>query len=220
LPEFKADGGFELEEYMEYFEDSNSPPNAEIGGKMAFPDGHELSKEGKMPPFKSQRSVKRYVMRLSAAPADVFPLLCPVREYDWIEPWSCEMVYTAGGVAEANAVFKTNFPAQGGEETWVVCRYEKDRAIEFIRVIPNFKVNRLDIALSSDNGATVATWTHTYTGLSEAGNQWIRGQTDEVFRSEKVALEKMLNYYLETGTRLSMAELELESDPYGPPSTH
>ena len=39
-PEFKADGGFEPETYMEYFEDSNLPANAEIGCKMPFLDGH------------------------------------------------------------------------------------------------------------------------------------------------------------------------------------
>jgi hypothetical protein len=31
LPEFKANGEFEPEEYLEYFEDSNLPFNAEIG---------------------------------------------------------------------------------------------------------------------------------------------------------------------------------------------
>jgi len=40
VPEFKADGGFEPETYMEYFEDSKPPPNAEIGCKMPFLDGH------------------------------------------------------------------------------------------------------------------------------------------------------------------------------------
>jgi hypothetical protein len=39
-PEFKADGGFEPETYMQYFEDSNPTPNAEIGCKMSFLDGH------------------------------------------------------------------------------------------------------------------------------------------------------------------------------------
>jgi hypothetical protein len=39
VSEFKAGGGFEPEEYMEYFENSNPPPNAEIGGKMPFLDG-------------------------------------------------------------------------------------------------------------------------------------------------------------------------------------
>jgi hypothetical protein len=40
VPEFKADGGFEPEEYMKYFEDSNPPPNTEIGCKMLFLDGN------------------------------------------------------------------------------------------------------------------------------------------------------------------------------------
>jgi hypothetical protein len=129
------------------------------------------------------------------------------------------MVFTQSGVAEDNAVFKTNFAAQGGEETWVVCRYEKDRAIEFIRVAAGFKVNRLDIALTPTEDATKATWTNTYTGLSEAGNQWIRNLDDDTFLSEKAALEKMLNHFLKTGTMLGMADLELESNPYDPERT-
>ncbi len=43
--------------------------------------------------FKSIRVVKSDTMNLCAAPADLFPLLCPVREYEWIEPWSCDMAY-------------------------------------------------------------------------------------------------------------------------------
>jgi hypothetical protein len=60
--------------------------------------------------FKAERVVKKYTMNLSAEPAVVFPLLCPVREYEWIEPWSCDMVFSASGVAENNAVFMTDFP--------------------------------------------------------------------------------------------------------------
>ncbi len=43
--------------------------------------------------FKSIRVVKSDTMNLCAASTDVFPLLCPVREYEWIEPWSCDMSY-------------------------------------------------------------------------------------------------------------------------------
>ena len=78
--------------------------------------------------FKAERVVKSYTMTLGAPPVDVFPLLCPVREYEWIEPWSCDMVFSASGLAENNAVFRTNFPTQGDEENWVVCRYEKDHS--------------------------------------------------------------------------------------------
>jgi len=173
-----------------------------------------------MAEFKSIRVVKSYTMKIDDLPARVFPLLCPVREYEWIEPWSCDMVFSASGVAENNAVFRTNFPAQGGRETWIVCRYEKDRAIEFIRVVPDFKVNRLDVALTAAGATTIITWTHTYTGLSEPGNQWIRGMTDDAFHSEKAAIEKMLSHFLKTGAMLKMANLHLETDPYGEKNSH
>ena len=67
-----------------------------------------------MTAFKSERVIKSFTMTLDALPAMVFPLLCPVREYEWIEPWSCDMVFSASGVAENNAVFRTDFPTQGG----------------------------------------------------------------------------------------------------------
>src|SRR6266540_2991762 len=38
----------------------------------------------------------------------VFPLLCPVREYEWFNGWKCTMVYSESGVAENNNVFYTN----------------------------------------------------------------------------------------------------------------
>ena len=173
-----------------------------------------------MTSFKAEREVKSYTMSLVSPPADVFPLLCPVREYEWIEPWQCDMVFSAGGVAENNAIFTTAFPAQGGGEIWVVCRYETNRAIEFIRVSPGLKVNRLDLALTAVADGTRLQWTHTYTGLSEAGNQWIREITDDTFRTEKVAIETMLNHYLKTGTMLNWADLESEADPYGHHPSH
>ena len=168
-----------------------------------------------MQAFKSVRVTKQYTMTLCADPQTVFPLLCPVREYEWIEPWACEMVYSETGVAENNAVFKTDFAPQGGEEIWVVCRYETNRAVEFIRLAPGLKVNRLDIRLTATVQGTLAVWTNTYTGLSEPGNRWILNLTDEAFDSEKAAIEKMLNHYLKTGAMLRMDELNRGSDSYG-----
>ena len=170
--------------------------------------------------FCAERAIKRYTMNLCAPPADVFPLLCPVREYEWIEPWRCDMLFSTGGAAENNAVFTTDFPNQGGAETWVVCRYEPDRAIEFIRVACGFKVNRLDIALRPATAGALVDWTNTYTGLSEAGNQWIRELTDESFRTEKTVIEKMLNHYLKTGAMRKWADLNAKADPYGQHRRH
>jgi hypothetical protein len=63
-------------------------------------------------------------MRLDAPPDRIFPLLCPVREYDWIPTWSCDMIYSESGVAENDCVFATAFPEEGPRESWVVVRYE------------------------------------------------------------------------------------------------
>ena len=173
-----------------------------------------------MTDFRAERVIKTFTMHLCAPPAEVFPLLCPVREYDWIEPWSCDMVFSTSGTAENNAVFTTDFESQGGAEVWVVCRYVKDQAIAFIRVTPGMKVNRLDISLTAADNGSRSIWTNTYTGLSEAGNQWIRKLTDEAFELEKTAVESMLNHYLETGSMLKMADLNIEIQYDAPKNDH
>ena len=44
-------------------------------------------------------------MTLSGSPEQVFPLLCPTREYDWIETWQCELIYSDSGFAEPGCIF-------------------------------------------------------------------------------------------------------------------
>ena len=52
---------------------------------------------------------RQFQTRLTAPPERVFPLLCPIKEYDWIPQWRCEMIYSKSGVAELGCVFKTDF---------------------------------------------------------------------------------------------------------------
>lgn len=53
------------------------------------------------------RVTRSYTQRLVAAPSVVFPLLCPVREADWIEGWDPISVVTGSGAAEPDCVFVT-----------------------------------------------------------------------------------------------------------------
>jgi hypothetical protein len=76
--------------------------------------------------FTANRVVKEYVHEVHARPEKVFPLLCPVREYEWIEGWNCDMLYSESGVAEDNCVFRTHLPDRG-EATWVVSKYDRAR---------------------------------------------------------------------------------------------
>ncbi|HEY3366337.1 MAG TPA: hypothetical protein VGK74_14880 [Symbiobacteriaceae bacterium] len=72
-----------------------------------------------------------FVQRFQAPPSTVFPLLCPVREYEWIEPWQCEMLHSESGIAEKNCVFRTRGPS---DDVWVINNYEPNTRIEFVRV--------------------------------------------------------------------------------------
>lgn len=49
----------------------------------------------------------RQPQHVSAEPEAIFPLLCPVREFDWIPTWDCDLVYTGSGIAEEGCVFRT-----------------------------------------------------------------------------------------------------------------
>ena len=78
-----------------------------------------MSRLNSVTPANHSRKVVSHVMQLAASPGEVFPLLCPVREYEWIDVWQCEMIHSASGVAEAGAVFRTAFPQDGPPDVWV-----------------------------------------------------------------------------------------------------
>jgi len=164
-----------------------------------------------MPSFQSKRNEQTGTMHLSAAPRDVFPLLCPKREYDWIEPWQCRMIFSETGAAEDNAVFYTDFRQDRGPEWWVVSRYEPFRAIAFVRFSPGNRVTRLDIHLAPDGSThTIATWTQTVTALSPDGNVYIDRYGNSSYIQEIKTLEHLLNHYLKTGRPLKLSELAPE----------
>lgn len=155
--------------------------------------------------LQSKRDVQTGIMRLDAPPRQVFPLLCPRREYDWIPLWKCRMIFSESGAAENNAVFYTDFRQDRGPEWWIVSRYDPWRAIEFIRFSPGVRISRLDIHLAPDGPEhTIATWTQTLTALSPEGNAFIDGYGDGAYRREIETLETLLNHYLTTGNRLGM----------------
>ncbi len=149
--------------------------------------------------FTAKRLFKSYSMHLDGTPEKVFPLLCPVREYDWIEPWRCDMVYTDSGYAELDCVFKTSFPDDGPEDVWVVSHYEPSRRIQFVRV-NGIRAERYDITLHrNEDGTTTAIWEQTMTALTAEGNALLEGLSDAQHTGEKQVLERMLNHYLGTG---------------------
>jgi hypothetical protein len=156
-----------------------------------------------MSDFQAKRTIKDSTHRISASAADIFPLLCPVREYDWIDGWNCRMIYSDTGVAENNGIFTTAFP-RGVEEVWVVSRYEPERyTIQFVAVNPESHVMKLDIKVEErgENAADVR-FTNTFTGLTEKGNAFLQQYAAETYDAAMSRLFLALENYCTTGRKL------------------
>lgn len=152
-------------------------------------------------PFRSIRHIVSCKQNLNSNPETIFPLLCPEREYEWIESWKGKIIYSNSGFAEPDCVFYTELPG-GIKDIWIVDRYEKNALIQFIR-FTEARVIRYSITLTDNhNGTTTADWEQTITALNEEGNEYIRKFSDADYQTLIRSLEKRLNHYLETGNML------------------
>lgn len=146
--------------------------------------------------FSGRRTIHEYTGFISAVPERVFPLLCPVREYEWLDGWHCRMIYTDSGVAEDNCIFETNF--NEGRMTWVVSRYEPSRHIEFVTFVEGLMSQRLSIVLETHSTGTRIHWTRKFTGLTDEGNKSIDYWPPELDRT----ITEKLDYFLTKGVML------------------
>lgn len=137
-------------------------------------------------------------LTFAAPPERVFPLLCPVKEYDWIPDWRCTMVHSATGIAELGCVFTRE------GETWVTTRYEPPTVIEYTIVSPRTAA-MLRFALQAAGETTIATVRSTNTALTPAAEEQVRGWTAELQQQLWSMREVEANHYLRTGTILAPA---------------
>lgn len=157
-----------------------------------------------MTEFQAKRIIRQYTQTNFAPPANVFPLLCPVREADWVPGWQHRLIYSQSGIAEARCVFTT--PNEDGPETtWVVTEYDPARfLIGFVWVNPGLVATQIRIQLerhSSDQ--TLAHTQYTYTGLSPDGNKEVERYDESWFRHKMQGWETAINHYLRTGKLIS-----------------
>lgn len=158
-----------------------------------------------------RRVCRSYVQRLVAPPSAVFPLLCPVREADWIEGWDPLAVWSASGVAETDCVFTTAAPAGSPHAAiWYVTRHEPGNGfVEMLKITPEVTACRLTIQLravserAGEGSGTEATVTYMHTSLGPAGDDFVAAFTEEHYRQFMQDWEARLNHYLRTGEALA-----------------
>lgn len=150
------------------------------------------------PPVRAKHS---YTQTLAGPPEAVFPLLCPVREAEWVDGWEPKLVISASGVAEQDCLFI--MPDQPNDSIWVVTQWTpQTHFIEFIKVTPGLAVGRIEIQLRPEGpDQTLADITYAYTALSETGEHFIEHFTGEHYINFMRAWEAELNHFLTIGQK-------------------
>ncbi|MGA8154313.1 MAG: hypothetical protein WB952_25435 [Terriglobales bacterium] len=159
--------------------------------------------------FHGKRVTHEYTQTNAAPPEQVFPLLCPVREADWVPGWEYRLIYSESGVAELGCVFLT--PNQDGSETtWVVTEYDSATfRVSFAWVNAGLVAAQISIWLEANSiNETLAHIRYTYTGLSSEGNREVERYDEKWFRQKMQGWETAINYYLRTGTRIDTSAWE------------
>lgn len=150
---------------------------------------------------KPNRVTRTYTQRLVAGPAEVLPLLCPVREADWIEGWDPVVVFSDSGVAEPDCVFVTR--ASPADAIWYVTRHEPGSGfVEMLKITPRVTACKLTIQVRAIEGGSEATITYAHTSLGEAGDAFVASFTEEHYGQFMRDWEARMNHYLSTGKTL------------------
>jgi len=144
---------------------------------------------------KPTRVERSYTQQLAGTPAEVFPLLCPVREADWIEGWDPLLVLSDSGVAEPDCVFVT--AAEPVDAVWFISRHEPAAGcLQMIKINPTVTACKLSIQLSATPTGTAATVSYAYTSLGPRGDDFVAAFTPEYYVQFMRDWEARLNHHL------------------------
>ena len=156
------------------------------------------------PSFNAKHITRSFEQTIHADPTRVFDLLCPVREGEWLDGWDYTLLHSESGLAEEGCVFLSR--QEGEKDTiWMITKRDvQNREIEFVRVTPESRIARLCIAVD-EKAESVSTVKITYviTALCEQGNKFLEAFTQENFETAMKFWEASMNYYLETGEKLT-----------------
>lgn len=150
---------------------------------------------------KPNRATRTHRLRLRDSPEQVFPLFCPVREIEWADGWSPDLVLTSCCVAERDCVFITS--DKRGSAFWYITRHEPENwFVEMLKIAPGVTACRLNIQLGKEDAGCIADVTYTHTSLGPTGDELVAAFTTEHYQKFMQSWEEALNYFLTTACLL------------------
>jgi hypothetical protein len=146
--------------------------------------------------FQAAQFIRTGVFHSTATIKDVFPLLCPKREEEWIPGWECETIWSHSGYNEEGAIFKTLKP-YGTKLYWTTLQYDLNKQIvDFLITAPHLYLFRFKIELEvADDGLLALKFTQIFTSISAEGNAFLNRYRSEDFAGRLKNLEEYMHRY-------------------------
>ena len=151
-----------------------------------------------------------YTHRVAGSPDDVFPMLCPVREVEWVSDWDPYVVFTSSGVAEEGCVFVTR--DEESESIWVITHHDAEaHRVEMVKVTPGLTAARLEFSVEAEGEKESRMHVaYSHTALTREGRKFVGDFDEERWSGFMQKMESELNHYLRAGDRPDEAELRYE----------
>lgn len=136
-----------------------------------------------MTAFTAMRAVRSHDFVVEKPLDQAFHLFEPEGERAWAKGWNPTYLSPPSGRTEAGMVFKT---WHGGEGTiWMVVRHEPAAGlIEYVRMTPGSRVASVLVQCTSlDAHRTRVNVVYSFTGLTDAGNAYIKKMDEKSYRA-------------------------------------
>jgi hypothetical protein len=129
--------------------------------------------------------VRQHAFQLPIPAPRALQLFTPEGEKAWVPNWNPRFLHPSDGAPEIGAVFVTQSDSDTSETIWLVLEHDRSVGqLSYARISPTSRLARVDVSVTaeSDRSCRVCV-AYEYTALSEAGNTYLMGFTQEYFRS-------------------------------------
>ena len=142
--------------------------------------------------------------------AKVFPLLCPVIEYKWINGWKCKLIHFPNGKIEKDCKFQEIMTAPflmgniSGKTKWTVILFDPINNKVHFKLDNEVSTSFFKIELTPNGlDKTECLMEFNYKPITKNGDRFINHGGESKIRFFISALGAMLKYYCESGEMLN-----------------
>ena len=109
-------------------------------------------------------------VRVPATGAEAFRLVTPRGEREWSPGWDPQFMAPNDDDSAPGTVFQVSH-GDAAPTTWIVCRRDGDRFVQYARWIPSRNAGLVTVTLVRDGDGSVATVEYELTALTDEGTE-------------------------------------------------